>query len=174
MCFQIRIYWVDADHILREHCCDDGHSWYVGGLSSYNISVHVHSKLAACAWLTSSDWHIRVYFQAPDGAMHEWVWEDAGWRSGTTFTPPTPTVGSFLASTCDSPGLAPSIRVYYQTDDGFIRERVAGPDGWTTGRCRYRSCLAKSNCTQANHQNIHRYVCLPSTGGRVLYSTIWE
>lgn len=132
----IRLYWVNTNNILQEHCFDiDRVGWYRGPLCDANIVLHPQSRIAAC---TLGKEH-RVYFQEPiNAAIQEWKWDGATWAIGTTLPvakpfnspyPAKPKVGTPLTA-CYNIG-AP--RVYYITEDNFVREQYWDDPIWRVG-----------------------------------------
>lgn len=113
----IRLYYYGVGDILRELCYDNSdRGWYNGPLGDLNIPLHPGTRIAACALGTQQ----RVYFQEPtNGATQEWRFDGATWTKGTTL-PAKAQVGSNLTA-CYNYGTP---RIYYETDDDFIREQA--------------------------------------------------
>ncbi|KAF8427766.1 lectin [Tirmania nivea] len=123
----IRIYYVQINGILAEHCWDGNH-WYTGALGDQNIKLDHRSKIGACTW--SSTPSIRVYYQTPnDEAINEVCWDGNGWTEGATL--PNAQLGSGLAA-IQFQKSGTHLRVYYQDRNNTVREHCW--DGsWTTG-----------------------------------------
>lgn len=151
---KIRLYWVDANNILQQHCYDVGRGWYRGAISDYNIPVHPQTQLAACMWGKQ----MRIYFQDPTNALtQEWRWDGATWAPGEPVAAKAK-VGSPLTA-CYLHG-AP--KVFYLSDDDYIRVQLYDTGKWTPGAFVYPSYAGTSFAAiTTGEQNISLYLLWP-------------
>jgi len=168
----IRVYYVDVNGNLAEHCWD-GSGWYIGALGGSNIKLDYRSKIGACTWSTTPS--IRVYYQTPGNeAIHEVCWDGHGWTPGATL--PNAQLGSGISAIAFSKS-GIHLRVYYQTRDNTVREHCW--DGsWTTGQMTVQAPAgtAIGATTWASDPQIRVYI-EQQTGGHVVemaYSGGWS
>ncbi|KAF8457854.1 fucose-specific lectin [Kalaharituber pfeilii] len=112
----IRVYYIDENDVLQEHCWDTSH-WICGPLGNSDIKVSPSSKLGACT-LSGNP---RLYYQqAGSTTLREYCWDSKGWSQGTTFRVDDAIEGSSIAAV--APRGEAGIRVYYQSSDWWICE----------------------------------------------------
>ena len=73
--FQIRVFYIGAENMLREACCDAGGSWYEGDLNKKKVQVAPYSMLSACFLAGTEKLQMRVYFQSMDNTIREFGYD---------------------------------------------------------------------------------------------------
>ncbi|KAI9764889.1 MAG: hypothetical protein M1839_005692 [Geoglossum umbratile] len=134
---QIRVYFLDNSNKIRERVGESNSNdvsrattWKDGGDLTQAV-VRQESKLAI-ARPGKDDTTLRVYYQKEDNSLGEIMFMKAGanrntWRlSATVF--PTAFPGSGLSAVSAKP--AGDVRLYYQGNDGQLKEHYKGNAGW--------------------------------------------
>jgi len=130
-----RLYYLSPEFYLREWAWDTANGTdnkYDGALNAKNVKVAPYSKLSAISFKGPE---LRVYYQSTDNKIQEQTYNPTnGWQKGATL-PGSPLAGTNLAfvNRNDYNAAAPSIRGYFQTDNGGLAEQVWEVGGWGIG-----------------------------------------
>ncbi|KAI0531640.1 fucose-specific lectin [Xylaria digitata] len=126
----LRVYYIAPDSTVKEHRYDPEEGWREG--ISVVGTIPPYASIAAVAWFDSSV-HQRVYLQNSNDNIFEYEWDTANgeWSSkGHVIGPLRP--GRHVAALEWKTGT--ELRVYYQDDDGKVREQAKSNEGpWYTG-----------------------------------------
>ncbi|KAL1679136.1 fungal fucose-specific lectin-domain-containing protein [Schizophyllum commune] len=129
---QVRVYYLNTENKLQEYCYDNG-NWFQGGLNGMDIQAAFNTSIAAFQYENDTGLHIRVYCQEDGSNEIQEFCNDGRWFRGATL--PSALSGTSIAAIpFEFNGL--QFRVYYQTDDLYIREQVLNNDGWSSGDFR--------------------------------------
>ncbi|KAF8511401.1 PLC-like phosphodiesterase [Hysterangium stoloniferum] len=151
----IRLYTLDKENNLTEHCMD-GQGWYSGYLSSNKLKAAPYSKISAFKWET----YLRVYYQKSDNDIQELCPASPQWTNGQTMPRVSnehPLPGTDITSLCLDWG---KIRVYYQGADNYIWE-AKDDNGWSVQKesiyAKKYSPLAAITWTDSTGRRIRLY-----------------
>ncbi|PLN81073.1 fungal fucose-specific lectin [Aspergillus taichungensis] len=155
----IRVFYMGAENMLREACCDAGGSWYDGDLSKKKVQVAPYSMLSACFLAGTEKLQMRVYFQAMDNTIKEFDYDDngKGWQEMTSQGRALPGTGMACTSFHDS---KLRIRLYMQDERNNIFERCYDDgQGWSKGQFSVRDTVPRTDLsvTSFNRTSIRVY-----------------
>ncbi|OAL62154.1 hypothetical protein A7C99_6729 [Trichophyton rubrum] len=133
----IRVYYLLPNNTLGEAASDSQSRWYTGSLNNYNFQVASHSRLAAVFVPSIQRPRLRIYAQLGDNTIQEFGYD--GLRRSTT-------------------------RLYFQTTDRHVVERVYDNRSWSDGgivvrKAKSRTPLAATSflLTPGNPQSVRVY-----------------
>lgn len=128
----VRLYYLIDPQTILERCLD-GDTW-TDGMKLALSTMLPYTELAATTWLEADTRHIRLYFQATNGAVQEYRFDGGdGWTPGAGM-PSTAVTNTKIAalSWTDSTGV--HLRVYYQTTNQIVSEACHdGTQPWYGG-----------------------------------------
>ncbi|EGD95354.1 hypothetical protein TESG_02840 [Trichophyton tonsurans CBS 112818] len=160
----IRVYYLLPNNTLGEAASDSQSRWYTGSLNHYNFQVASHSRLAAVFVPSTQPPRLRIYAQLGDNTIQEFGYDvGRGWQHLANFGPALP--GTGIAALTYTTGLRRSTtRVYFQTTDRHVVERVYDNESWSDGGIVVRTAkphtpLAATSflLTPGNPQSIRVY-----------------
>ncbi|KIJ39831.1 hypothetical protein M422DRAFT_257432 [Sphaerobolus stellatus SS14] len=129
---QVRVYYLDSNHILQEYCYTSGKGWYPGEVGNLGVQAAQNTKIAAVEYGDSNGGvHLRVYCQESGSNSIKEIANDGSWFRAATL--PAAASGSSIAAVAYL-WKSLELRVYCQTEDGSIKENaLTDNSGWFVG-----------------------------------------
>jgi kumamolisin len=124
----VRVYYQDAQNMIREYMYDYPAGWQGGATLPAAASG---SGLAVLQWSDGDGVHLRVFYQNPENWIREHCFDGNEWQPGGTLAAAAP--GSNLAASMWTDVNGSHVRVYYLDGDHAIREHCYDGGGWQPG-----------------------------------------
>jgi hypothetical protein len=171
---EIRLYYLDKDYLVQEHCFSHGKGWYRGEISKLDARATPGSGLAAIAYGSDvlgageNGVHIRVYYQEAKTNDVAELANDGYWHAGELR----------IADALGATNLAAvayyfqnqtQIRVYYQNRDLYIKEHGHNNSGWFKGELNAGQITARSPLSALAFSEVQLQVYYRDLKGRVVF-----
>ncbi|KAF9783828.1 fucose-specific lectin [Thelephora terrestris] len=131
---EIRLYYLDRQHILQEYCYSEGLGWFVGDVGKMNIRTSTNTRLSAVYFHDGEGGvNVCVYYQELGSQAIAELRNDGGcWAKGDRL--PDALDGTSIAAVALNLNGGVSMRVYYQAEDLSLKDHCYDSDrGWYSG-----------------------------------------